>query len=111
MVKDGAGEPYSGSLDPLLADGSNPAPVLERAPETYPAGIDNEEEYLDYLYDNHFEVMVKDDLDKSNWSYTWFDEYYFFGLNSEILSASPYLQQTKGWNSMSGDGTFDPLAE
>ena len=111
VVKDGSGNSYRGSKDPLLPDGSDPAPVVDRTPESYPAGIENEEEYLDYLYDNHFEVIVKDDLDRSNWTYTWFDEYYFFGLNSEILSASPYLEQTKGWNSISGDGTFDPLMQ
>lgn len=111
VVKDGAGNPYVGSDDPLLSDGTDPAPVLDRAPETYPPGIETEEQYLDYLYENHFEVVVKDDLDPSNWVYTWFDEYYFFGLNSEILSASPYLQQTKGWNSISGEGTFDPLTQ
>lgn len=111
VVKDGSGEPYSGSQDPLLPVGDGAAPVLDRAPESYPAGINNEEEYLDYLYDNHFQVLEKDDLDPANWAYTWFDEYYFFGLNSEILSASPYLEQTKGWNSINGEGVFDPLAE
>jgi starch-binding outer membrane protein, SusD/RagB family len=111
VVKDGSGNPYRGSKDPLIPDGSGAVPVLDRAPESYPDGIENEEEYLDYLYDNHFEVIVKDDLDPSNWIYTWFDQYYFFGLNSDILSASPYLEQTKGWNSINGDGTFDPLVE
>jgi hypothetical protein len=111
VVKDGLGSPYQGSADPMLSDGNDPAPVIDRAPESYPLGIENEEEYLDYLYDNHFEVLVKDDLDRPNWAYTWFDEYYFFGLNDEILSASPYLEQTKGWNSIDGAGTFDPLVE
>lgn len=114
VVKDGSGSPYRGSTDPLRSNGSTSAPVIDRAPESYPVGISNEEEYLDYLYDNHFEVLVKDDLDPTNpadWNYTWFDEYYFFGLNDEILSASPYLEQTKGWNSISGEGSFDPLAE
>jgi hypothetical protein len=57
---------------------------------------------------------VKDDLDPTNppnWEYTWFDQYYFFGLNDEILSASPYLEQTKGWNSLTGEGSFDPLVD
>lgn len=111
VVKDALGRSYTGSKDPMLPVGAAAAPVINREPGAYPPGISNEEEYLDYLYDNHFEVMEKDDVDPANWVYTWFDEYYFFGLNSEILSASPYLEQTKGWNSINGDGTFDPLAE
>lgn len=114
IVKDGAGSSYAGSADPMRSNGSISAPVIDRTPETFPDGIQNQEEYLDFLYDNHFEVLIKDDLDPTNpkdWAYTWFDEYYFFGLNDEILSASPYLEQTKGWNSINGEGTFDPLAE
>ncbi|MFC4873829.1 RagB/SusD family nutrient uptake outer membrane protein [Negadavirga shengliensis] len=113
-VKDESGNFYQGAADPLLGSNNSGAPVLDRHPETYPPGVSNEEEYLDYLYENHFEVIEKDDLDPTNpvdWSYTWFDEYYFFGLHQEILDTSPYLQQTKGWNSMAGPGTFDPLAD
>jgi hypothetical protein len=111
IVVKNAGTPYAGSKDPLIPDGTTPAPVIDRASKTYPPDVDNEEEYLDYLYENHFEVLVKDDLDKANWSYTWFDEYYFLGLNDDILSASPYLEQTKGWNSLTGEGAFDPLVD
>jgi hypothetical protein len=114
VVQNTPGSFYYGNTDPMRGDDGSSAPVIDRAPEAYPVGINNEEEYLDYLYENHFDVLVKDDLDPTNpkdWAYTWFDEYYFFGLNDEILSASPYLQQTKGWNSINGEGTFDPLAE
>jgi len=114
VVKDESGAAYEGSADPMLSTGTGPAPIIDRNTDAYPEGIENEEQYLDYLYENHFEVLEKDDLDPTNpesWSYTWFDEYYFFGFNDEILSASPYLEQTKGWNSISGQGTFDPLVE
>ena len=112
IVKDAEGSPYVGSDDPMIAEIDDPAPVIDRATESYPDGIEDEEEYLDYLYENHFEVLVKDDLEEEeDWTYTWFDEYYFFGLNDEILSASPYLEQTQGWNSLTGQGTFDPLVD
>ncbi|WP_200974915.1 RagB/SusD family nutrient uptake outer membrane protein [Echinicola sp. 20G] len=113
VVKDGAGQSYAGSADPMIADEDGNAIVIDRSPESYPDGIETEEEYLDYLYDNYFEVQIKDDLDPTNdnWTFHWYPEYYFFGLNEDVLSTSPYLQQTVGWNSMNGDGTFDPLAE
>ena len=106
------GKEYIGDLDPLLRDGkSGTVPVVERQPGSYPPGIDNQEQYLDYLYDNYFTITEKDNLDPTNgsWSFTWYPQYYFFGLNQTILSASPYLQQTAGWDSMNGAGTFDPL--
>ena len=74
--------------------------------------VANYDQYLDYLYDNHFEVTEKNDLDPTNpstWTFKWYNEYYFFGLNQTILSTSPYLEQTKGWNGIKGEGTFDPL--
>jgi starch-binding outer membrane protein, SusD/RagB family len=114
VVKNTNGTNYVGTNDPMLLNGASPAPVIDRAPLTYPAGVTNEEQYVDYLYDRHFQVLVKDDLDPTNpssWKYTWFDQYYFFGLNDDILSASPYLEQTIGWNSLTGDGTFDPLVD
>lgn len=112
LVKNQDGSYYVGEQDPMIAGDSN-APVIDRNPENYPAGIDNYEEYLDYLYDNYFEITVKDDLDRTNatptWQFTWYDEYYFFGLNEDILSGSPYLEQTQGWDGINGMGTFDPL--
>jgi len=104
------GMEYTGNSDPLVRNGSN-VPVVERQPATYPDGIENQEQYLDYLYDNYFVIAEKDDLDPTNtpWKFRWYPEYYFFGLNQTALSTSPYLQQTKGWDSMNGTGTFDPL--
>ncbi|AWW30805.1 RagB/SusD family nutrient uptake outer membrane protein [Echinicola strongylocentroti] len=113
VVKDQAGNPYNGEVDPMIADADGNVPIIDRSPEEYPDGIETEEEYLDYLYDNYYEVQIKDDLDptNNNWEFRWYPEYYFIGLNEDVLSSSPYLEQTVGWNSFSGDGTFDPLAE
>lgn len=104
------GVEYTGASDPLVRSDSG-VPVIERQPATYPEGIKNQDEYLDYLYDNYFTLAEKDDLDPTNtpWKFKWYPEYYFFGLNQTALSTSPYLQQTTGWDSMNGAGTFDPL--
>ncbi|KGE14985.1 RagB/SusD family nutrient uptake outer membrane protein [Sphingobacterium deserti] len=110
-VKTAGGE-YFGVADPLLANGGN-APVANRNATTYPAGITTYEQYLDYLYDNHFEVSVKDDLDRTNasprWTFQWYPEYYYFGIHQNVMDASPYLEQTKGWNNLGSAGNFDPL--
>ena len=118
-VKNNAGTDYIESTngtsvkDPLI---KNPATgtafVIDRDATTYPAGITTYDQYLDYLYDNYFVVSVKDDLDKTNpanWTFKWYPQYYFFGFHSNILSGSPYLEQTKDWDSLNGAGTFDPL--
>ena len=104
---------YIGPDDPLKADANGETILANRSPEEYPDGIETEEEYLDYLYDNYFMVVESDNLDptNNNWVFHWYPEYYFSGLNQEVLSASPYLQQTKGWDSFSGEGAFDPLAD
>jgi len=106
------GQEYIGSDDPLLKSGAT-APIIEREPSTFPEGISDQEQYLDYLYDNYFVVTERDDLDRTNatpkWTFKWYPQYYFFGLNQTILSTSPYLQQTTGWDSMNGAGNFDPL--
>jgi SusD family. len=85
--------------------------LAEREPIAFPPGINNQDEYLDYLYDHYFEIIEKDDLDPSanNWQFTWYNEYYYFGLSQTILNSTPYLEQTKGWNGLNGAGTFDPL--
>lgn len=86
--------------------------LAEREPATFPAGVADQEAYVDYLYDNYFVITEKNDLDRTNpatWSFKWYNEYYFFGLNQSILSTSPYLEQTKGWDGIKGAGTFDPL--
>ncbi len=113
-VKTGAtGNTYVGTVDPLIKPTSGNAPVIDRDPATYPTGITTFNAYVDYLYDNYFEVREKDDLDRITtplaWKFKWYPEYYFFGLNENVLSGSPYLQQTKGWDSLNGPGTFDPL--
>lgn len=99
-VKTGAGADYIGDKDPLIKAGAT-APVADR--DATP---------IDELYDKYFKVSVKDDLDKTNpanWKFTWYSQYYFFGLPQGVLISSPYLEQTTGWNSLSGNGTFDPL--
>lgn len=110
------GTPYVGADDPLEPGlEGEPAPLIARDPGdgNYPAGIETQEEYLDYLYDNYFEVIERDDLDPTDpadWTFTWYDEYYFFGFNQEVLSGSPYLEQTQGWpDEVGAPGTFDPL--
>ncbi len=113
-VKSPAGIKYVGTADPLIKPATGNAPIIDRDPATYPTpnGSANYTAYLDYLYDNVFVIAEKDDLDRTNpadWRFKWYPEYYFFGLNENILSSSPYLEQTTGWNSLKGMGTFDPL--
>jgi hypothetical protein len=113
-VKSPAGVKYVGTADPLIKPATGNAPIIDRDPATYPTpnGSANYTAYLDYLYDNVFVITEKDDLDRTNpadWKFKWYPEYYFFGLNENILSSSPYLEQTTGWNSLKGMGTFDPL--
>ena len=107
------GADYVGTENPFLPRSNGTYPLINRNPATYPDGIADYNAYLDYLYTNYFEVSVKDDLDRTNatpsWTFKWYPEYYFFGLNQTILSTSPYLEQTKGWDSLNGMGTFDPL--
>jgi len=97
-VKKTDGTPYVGNANPLVAGSS--------------ALADRETIAIDELYDKYFKVVVKDDLDPINppgWKFTWYKEYYFFGLHQTVLNSSPYLEQTMGWNSLNGQGTFDPL--
>lgn len=94
--------------DPLKRWGANsasPAPVINRD-----STVANFNEYLDYLYDNVFQITEKNDLDPTanNWKFKWYNEYYFFGLPQNILLNAPYLQQTQGWDGF-GSGVFDPL--
>lgn len=98
VVKKADGTDYTGSSNPLVA-GSGALADRENTP-------------IDELYDKYFKVVVKDDVDPINppgWKFTWYKEYYFFGLNQNVLTSSPYLEQTVGWNSLNGMGTFDPL--
>lgn len=113
-VKSVGGTKYAGNDDPLLrkANGGN-APVVEREPPAFPPGVGNLDQYVDYLYDNHFEVIERDNLESTspaNWKFKWYNQYYFFGLHQNILNVSPYLTQTEGWPGLvGGTGTFDPL--
>lgn len=110
-VKQANGTDYVGNADPMVKPANGNAPVIDRDPATYPAGVSNYSQYVDYLYTNYFKVSVKDDLDKTsgNWKFKWYPEYYYFGINETALTATPYLLQTKGWDSLNGPGTFDPL--
>jgi len=92
---------YVGDEDPFKGED---APVINRDPETYPEGISTYEEYVDYLYDNYFEVVVRDDVDPIGFTFHWYDEYYFWGIYQELLDTAPYLEQTQGWG-----GSFNPI--
>lgn len=109
-VKNPDGTKYIGNADPLKGTS---APVIDREPASFPDGITDQDAYLDYLYDNYFGIIERDNLDPtspSDWKFTWFNQYYFFGLHQNILTGSPYLEQTIGWPDMNGqEGTFDPL--
>ncbi|HKZ67069.1 MAG TPA: RagB/SusD family nutrient uptake outer membrane protein [Chitinophagaceae bacterium] len=113
-VKKTDGTKYIGNDDPMLLK-NGVAPVIEREPTSFPTstGSANMDQHLDYLYENHFEIIERDNLDPTNpanWTFKWYNEYYFFGLHQNILSGSPYLQQTKNWPDLNGAlGTFDPL--
>jgi hypothetical protein len=92
---------YVGDTDPFK--GSD-APVIDRDAETFPAGVNTYDEYVDYLYENHFEVIVRDDVDDENFFFKWYNEYYFFGIYQDLLDSAPYLEQTTGWG-----GAFNPV--
>lgn len=104
VALDETGQPYVGDQDPFLNTG-NGAPVIDRAPETYPAGITTQEEYLDYIYENYIEIRVKDNLDPEDFHFQWYNEYYFYGFPQDVMDSAPYLEQTQGWG-----GSYDPLA-
>jgi starch-binding outer membrane protein, SusD/RagB family len=106
------------SVDPFVVNSAGVAPIVNREPAfpyTIPATgknpgtvINNEKAYLDYMYTNYFDIVERDNLDptanNSSWKFTWYDQYYFFGIHQNLINVAPYLEQTKGWG-----GTFDPL--
>ncbi len=110
-AKKADGTRYVGSADPFFATTGN-APVLNREPASFPITIGtttiaNFDAYLDFLYTNYFDIVEKDNLENTavaNWKFTWYKEYYFFGIYQTLLDSSPYLEQTQGWG-----GTFNPL--
>lgn len=112
-VKKVDGTRYNGNDDPMIKKADGTVPVIDREPVVFPPGVANMDQYIDYLYDNHFEIIIRDNLDPTSpagWKFKWYNEYYFFGLHQNILSGSPYLQQTKLWPDLTGAmGTYDPL--
>lgn len=88
-------------IDPLKG---STAPLINRDATTYPSGVNNYAEYVDYLYDNHFEVTVRDNVDPTGFEFKWYNEYYFFGIYQNLFITAPYLEQTQGWG-----GSFNPL--
>lgn len=106
------------SIDPFVANNAGVAPIVNRDPVfpyTIPATgknpgtvIANSAAYTDYLYTNYFDIVERDNLDPTAnnniWKFTWYDQYYFFGIHQNLMNVAPYLEQTKGWG-----GTFDPL--
>lgn len=103
-----AGANYVGNADPFIPV-NGVAPVADRNPTTYPAGITTYDQYVDYFYTNYLKVVVKDNVDPTtaNWKFTWYNQYYFFGIPANALNTSLYLGQTSGWSG--GTSTFDPL--
>lgn len=110
VAKKADGTNYIGTGDPFYVATGN-APVLNREPASFPVTINgttlaNFDAYLDYMYTNYFKIVERDNLDPTtnNWKFTWYNEYYFFGIYQSLLDSSPYLEQTQGWG-----GSFDPL--
>ena len=118
IAKNTAGARYVGTADPFLPNALGVAPIVSRDPAAFPyiipatgknpgTSIANYDAYVDYLYDNYFEIVERDNLENSavaGWKFTWYKEYYYFGIYQTLLDTAPYLEQTKGWG-----GTFDPL--
>lgn len=110
-VKKTDGSRFTGTqaVDPLIKPATGNAPLINR--DSAFANTAAYNAYVDYLYDNYFVVTERDNIDPttSGWKFKWYDQYYFFGLSSSILNSSPYLEQTTGWDGLTGSGTFDPL--
>lgn len=116
VAKNTAGTKYVGTPDPFLPNAAGVAPIINRDPVfpyTIPSTgknpgtvIANYDTYMDYLYDNYFEITERDNADPTTagWKFTWYKEYYSFGIWQSLHDTAPYLKQTKGWG-----GDFDPL--
>jgi hypothetical protein len=118
IAKNTAGARYVGTADPFLPNALGVAAIVSRDPAAFPyiipatgknpgTSIANYDAYVDYLYDNYFEIVERDNLENSavaGWKFTWYKEYNYFGIYQTLLDTAPYLEQTKGWG-----GTFDPL--
>lgn len=103
-----SGANYVGNADPFLPV-NGVAPVADRNPLTFPSGITNYDQYVDFFYTNYIKVVVKDNVDPTtaNWKFKWYNQYYFFGIPANALNTSIYLGQTSGWSG--GKSIFDPL--
>ena len=103
------GANYVGNADPFIAATNGTFPVADRNPAVYPTGITTYEQYMDYFYTNYLKVIVKDNVDPTtaNWTFKWYNQYYFFGIPANSLNTALYLGQTSGWSG--GTSTFDPL--
>lgn len=67
---------------------------------------------LDNFYNTNLVRLENDRLDPTSprFEVTYRSKYYFIGIKQSVLTRSPYLFQTKGWEDEYGaDGTFDPL--
>lgn len=67
---------------------------------------------LDSFYDTNLVRLTNDRLDPTSprFEVTYRSKYYLIGIKQSVLTRSPYLFQTKGWEDAYGaDGTFDPL--
>lgn len=115
VAKKTDGSNYTGTVDPFLPNAAGVAPIVNRDPvfpyTIPPTGknpgivIATYDAYIDYLYTNYFSVVERDNLEtNTTWKFTWYNQYYFFGIHKTLLDTAPYLKQTKGWG-----GDFDPL--
>lgn len=67
---------------------------------------------LDLFYDTNLTRLTNDLMDPTSpmFQVTYRSNYYFIGIQQNVLKQSPYLFQTKGWADYFGaDGTFSPL--
>lgn len=104
-----AGVNYVGNADPFIPV-NGVAPVADRNPAAtaYPPGVTTYDQYVDYFYTNYLKVVVKDNVEATTtWKFSWYNQYYFFGIPANALNTSIYLGQTSGWSG--GTSTFDPL--
>jgi starch-binding outer membrane protein, SusD/RagB family len=106
---------YSKGLRPKF-DGSSISPTIGRVdPDASDANWNTGIETLKTFYNTYLKRVYKDDLDATSspqFTFTFQPQYYFFGINTNVLQANDYLndQQTKGWLNIYGNsGTFDPV--
>lgn len=105
-----ATKPSSGNApDPLISTTAGALANRDLATAT-PSNPDDA--VLDNLYAKFFKVSVGTNVDPNNpssWKFSWYPEYYFFGLSQSSMNAAPFIEQTMGWGGLNGPGTFNPL--